>query len=90
MKAGSKFFAILCNNAVVELVLNKPNALRRNPCDRHASTAATEVQTQYFVTIIFKCFFFLYYKCIGLKPELSKYLILCRYNCYYLHVCECI
>jgi len=39
-EAGSKFFAILCNKAVVELVLNKPNALRRSPCDRHASTAA--------------------------------------------------
>lgn len=42
MEAGSKFFAILCNNAVVELVLNKPNALRRSPCDRHASTAAVK------------------------------------------------
>jgi len=31
MEAGSKFFAILCNNAVVELVLNNPNALRLNP-----------------------------------------------------------
>lgn len=40
MEAGSKFFAILCNNAVVELVLNNPNALRLNPWDRHASTAA--------------------------------------------------
>lgn len=42
-EAGSKFLAILCNKAVVELVLNKPNALRRSPCDRHASTAAIKI-----------------------------------------------
>uniref|UniRef100_A0A6B0UP34 Uncharacterized protein n=1 Tax=Ixodes ricinus TaxID=34613 RepID=A0A6B0UP34_IXORI len=38
--AGSKFLAILCSSAVVELVLKSPRARRLRPCERHASTAA--------------------------------------------------
>jgi hypothetical protein len=38
--AGPKFLPTLCKRAVVELVLKRPSARRRSPCDRHASTAA--------------------------------------------------
>lgn len=40
--ADSQFLATFCNKAVVEFVLNNPKALRFNPCDRHASTAAND------------------------------------------------
>lgn len=38
-------FAILCNNAVVEEVLNRPNALRLSPWMRQASTAPHKLVT---------------------------------------------
>lgn len=38
--ASGQCLATLCNNAVVDDVLNRPNARRRNPWLKHASTAA--------------------------------------------------
>lgn len=38
--ASGQCLATLCNNAVVDDVLNKPSARRRNPWLKHASTAA--------------------------------------------------
>jgi len=40
LPAGAKLLPTLCSSAVVELVLKRPSARRRSPCDRHASTAA--------------------------------------------------
>jgi hypothetical protein len=44
--AGAKLLPTLCSSAVVELVLKRPSARRRSPCDRHASTAA-EMQNKH-------------------------------------------
>ena len=38
--AASQLRPILCSSAVVELVLKRPSARRRRPCDRQASTEA--------------------------------------------------
>lgn len=56
--ASMQWLLILCSNAVVELVLKRPRALRRNPWLKHDSTAPqrdTTVElsscTNFFVTL---------------------------------------
>lgn len=44
--ASGQCLATLCNNAVVDDVLNRPNARRRNPWLKHASTAAHNEVTE--------------------------------------------